>query len=73
VPPPKGYKLVLPFTRSAIALGRTDSGLSSIEPDGNSGQEYSGEEVSGGLIVSSCDGAELLEPAVEILERWRAL
>jgi len=24
VPPPKGYKLVLPFTGSAIALGRTD-------------------------------------------------
>ena len=23
VPPPKGYKLVLPFTGSAVALGRT--------------------------------------------------
>lgn len=29
---------------------------------------YCGKEVSGGLVVSSCDSSELLEPAVEILD-----
>jgi hypothetical protein len=41
--------------------------VSSIKPNGCGGEVYGGEEVSGGLVVARCDGAELLEFGEEVL------
>lgn len=43
--------------------------MSSIEPDGRSGKVDGGEEVSRGLVVACCDGAELLDPGEEVLDQ----
>ena len=47
--------------------------MSSIEPNGCGGEVHSGEEVSGGLAVAGCYGAEMLEFGEEILDEMARL
>ena len=48
-------------------------GLSSIEPSDSSGEVDCSEEISGGLVVAGSDGAELLEPALEVFDEMTGL
>jgi hypothetical protein len=43
--------------------------VSLIEPNDAGGEEDRGVEVADGLVVSGCDGAELLEPGKEALDQ----
>jgi hypothetical protein len=52
---------------------RRSLGLSSIEPNDRSGEMDRGQEVSSGFVISSCDGAKLLELAVEVLDEMASL
>ena len=43
--------------------------MSSIEPDCSAGEVHGGAEIFGGFVVAGGDGAELLEPAEEVLDQ----
>ena len=47
--------------------------MSSIKPNDAGSEVDCGEEVAGGLIITGCDGAELLEPGEEVLDQMARL